>query len=111
MVYIEINGVVNIGIFKEKYKGGNISYIVDFKFLSSNMINLMDMNNLKIVEFSDVYKFVVGSSEDLNMVYDIIKKYDLIFKCLVYLSFVCGNIEMKDIVEFMKEKKLNKVRL
>lgn len=75
------------------------------------MTNSMDMNNLKLVESSDVYKFVVGSSEDLNMAYDIIKKYDLTSKCLVYLSPVCGNIEMKDIVEFMKEKKLNKVRL
>ncbi|OOM13840.1 putative 7-carboxy-7-deazaguanine synthase QueE [Clostridium saccharobutylicum] len=111
MVHIETNGAVNIGTFKEKHKGGNISYIVDFKLPSSNMTNSMDMNNLKIVESSDVYKFVVGSSEDLNMAYDIIKKYDLTSKCLVYLSPVCGNIEMKDIVEFMKEKKLNKVRL
>lgn len=110
-IHIETNGAVDIESFKKKHIGKNISYIVDFKLPSSKMSEKMNLNNLKVVDNNDVYKFVVGSKEDLEMAYDIIIKYDLTSKCLVYLSPVSGNIDMQDIVEFMKDKKLNKVRL
>lgn len=110
-IHIETNGAIDIEPFKQKHKGRNISYIVDFKLPSSNMTSKMNLNNLNVVENSDVYKFVVGSAEDLQMAYELIMKYDLTSKCLVYLSPVSGNIDMQEIVEFMKDKKLNKVRL
>jgi len=110
-IHIETNGAVDIQPFKKKHKRNNISYIVDFKLPSSNMTNKMNLNNLNVVDNSDVYKFVVGSNKDLEMAYEIIIKYDLTSKCLVYLSPVSGNIDMEEIVEFMKDKKLNKVRL
>lgn len=110
-VHIETNGSVSIGSFKNKFINNNISYIVDFKLPSSNMMDRMDFNNLSIVESNDVYKFVIGSKEDLEMVYEIICKYNLTSKCFVYLSPVSGNIEMQEIVEFMKDKNLNRVRL
>ena len=75
------------------------------------MCEKMNYNNLKCVEENDVYKFVIGSMIDLNMAYEIIKEYDLINKCKVYLSPVSGNIEMDKIVDFMKEKNMNKVKL
>lgn len=111
IVHIETNGAVDIEPFKRKHKKQNISYIVDFKLPSSNMTNKMNLNNLNIVESMDVYKFVLGSNEDLQMAYDIITQYDLTSKCLVYFSPVSGNIDMQEIVEFMKSKRLNKVRL
>ena len=110
-IHIETNGAVDIQPFKKKHKRNNISYIVDFKLPSSNMTNKMNLNNLNVVDNSDVYKFVVGSNKDLEMAYEIIIKYELTSKCLVYLSPVSGNIDMEEIVEFMKDKKLNKVRL
>lgn len=110
-VHIETNGAINIGNFKEAIKGDNISYIVDFKLPSSNMTEKMDMENLNLVSKNDVYKFVVGSKEDLQKAYEIITEYDLTSKCLVYLSPVFGSIDMEYIVEFMKEKNMNKVRL
>lgn len=110
-VHIETNGAVNIGKFKEAVKSSNISYIVDFKLPSSNMTQKMDMENLNLVSKNDVYKFVVGSKEDLQKSYEIITQHDLTSKCLVYLSPVFGNIDMEYIVEFMKEKNMNKVRL
>jgi 7-carboxy-7-deazaguanine synthase len=110
-IHVETNGSVDIGCFKEKYKSGNISYIVDYKLPSSKMTECMNLSNLNSVDFNDTYKFVIGSKEDLNMAYDIIKKYDLTSKCLVYLSPAFGAIELNDIVEFMKNKKLNKVKL
>jgi len=110
-IHIETNGAVDIQPFKKKHKRNNISYIVDFKLPSSNMTNKMNLNNLNVVDNSDVYKFVVGSNKDLEMAYELIIKYDLTSKCLIYLSPVSGNIDMEEIVEFMKDKKLNKVRL
>ncbi|MCE5219735.1 MAG: putative 7-carboxy-7-deazaguanine synthase QueE [Clostridium sp.] len=110
-IHIETNGAVDIESFKKRHTHNNLHYIVDFKLPSSNMTNKMNLNNLNIVEKSDVYKFVVGSNEDLQMAYEIIIKYHLTSKCLVYLSPVSGNIDMQEIVEFMKDKKLSKVRL
>jgi 7-carboxy-7-deazaguanine synthase len=110
-IHIETNGAIDIEPFKIKHKGDNISYIVDFKLPSSKMTDSMNINNLKLVDNKDVYKFVVGSMEDLQMAYELINKYDLTSKCLVYLSPVSGDINMQEIVEFMKNKNLNKVRL
>ena len=110
-IHIETNGSIDIESFKRRHKGNNISYIVDFKLPSSNMSNKMNLNNLLVVEKNDVYKFVVGNNEDLKMAYELIIKYDLTSKCLVYFSPVSGNIDMEEIVEFMKDKKLNGVRL
>jgi len=110
-IHIETNGAVDIEPFKKRHNGNNISYIVDYKLPSSNMTNKMNLNNLKVVDNGDVYKFVVGSTDDLQMAYELISKYELTSKCLVYLSPVSGNIDMEEIVEFMKDKKLNKVRL
>ncbi|MVX65862.1 putative 7-carboxy-7-deazaguanine synthase QueE [Clostridium chromiireducens] len=110
-VHIETNGSVDIEPFKKRYIENNISYIVDFKLPSSHMTEKMNLNNLEVVGLDDVYKFVVGSREDLQMAYDIIRRYDLTSKCLVYLSPVSGNIDMQEIVEFMKDKNLNNVKL
>lgn len=108
-VHIETNGSIDIEPFKKKYK--NISFILDYKLPSSKMTKEMSENNLNVVDSNDVYKFVVGSIEDLQLAYEIIKDYDLTSKCLVYFSPVFGDIELQEIVEFMKEKNLNKVKL
>ena len=108
-VHIETNGSIDISPFKEKYS--NLIFILDYKLPSSNMTDLMVLENFEHVEKTDVYKFVLGSKEDLQEAYKIINKFDLTNKCLVYFSPVFGAIELEDIVEFMKEKKLNKVRL
>ncbi|WP_297429374.1 putative 7-carboxy-7-deazaguanine synthase QueE [Clostridium sp.] len=110
-IHIETNGAIDIEPFKRRHTKNNISYIVDYKLLSSNMMSEMNLNNLEVVGKNDVYKFVIGNTEDLLMAYDIIQEHDLTSKCLVYLSPVSGTINMQDIVEFMKNKKLNKVRL
>ena len=75
------------------------------------MTDLMVLENFEYVGNTDVYKFVLGSKEDLQEAYKIITKFDLTNKCLVYFSPVFGAIELEDIVEFMKDKNLNKVRL
>lgn len=109
MVHIETNGAIDILPFKEKYP--NIIFILDYKLASSNMTHLMKLDNFNHVTNKDVYKFVLGSNEDLQESYELITKFNLTDKCLVYFSPVFGAIELEDIVEFMKEKNLNKVRL
>ena len=108
-VHIETNGAIDILTFKEKYP--NLIFILDYKLPSSKMTNLMVLENFNHVEKTDVYKFVLGSEEDLQEAYKIITKFDLVDKCLVYFSPVFGAIELEDIVEFMKDKNLNKIRL
>ena len=71
----------------------------------------MKLENFNHVTIKDVYKFVLGSNEDLHEAYKLITKFDLTNKCLVYFSPVFGAIELEDIVEFMKHKNLNKVKL
>lgn len=108
-VHIETNGAVNISSIKNKFK--NIILILDYKLPSSKMTKAMVEENFNLVDENDVYKFVLGSQEDLQVAYEIIEKYDLTNKCLIYFSPVFGSIELDSIVEFMKEKNLNKVRL
>lgn len=115
-IHIETNGSVSIKEFKDKLfteKCGktNISFILDFKLPHSNMEKHMNRENLNLVDKNDVYKFVVASKEDLEVAQEIIVKYNLVNRTLVYLSPVLGKIELQDIVEFMKEHKMNKVRL
>ena len=109
VVHIETNGAIDIIPFKEKYP--NIIFILDYKLASSNMTHLMKLDNFNHVTNKDVYKFVLGSDEDFQESYELITKFNLTNKCLVYFSPVFSAIELEDIVEFMKEKNLNKVRL
>lgn len=62
------------------------------------MTSKMNLNNLNVVGKCDVYKFVVGSIEDLQMAYELIIKYDLTSKCLVYLSPVSGILICKKLL-------------
>lgn len=110
-VNIETNGSVSIKRFKEKFKRKNLIYILDFKLPSSKMTDMMNLENLDLVEDDDVYKFVIGSKDDLKYAKKILDRYDLTSKCKVFFSPILGMIEMNEIVEFMKENNLNRVKL
>lgn len=109
-IEIETNGSIDLHPF-DNHRNNNISFTMDYKLSSSNMESEMKLDNFNILKSIDTIKFVVGSSDDLNRVETLIEKYDLTDVCNVYLSPVYGSIEMKDIVEFMKEKNMNKVKL
>lgn len=92
----------------------NIWVCVDYKCYASGMTDKM----LSIEKFArlrdyDVIKCVVGSKEDLELAY---KVYSQVrskgCNCYFYLSPVFGDIKGAEIVEFMKEKKMqDKVRV
>lgn len=108
-VHIETNGSVDIAPFQQQFP--NISFIVDYKLGASGMTDQMCENNLRAVRMRDVYKFVVGSHDDLVQAEAVIREYGLCEKTQVFFSPVLGQIEPADIVEFMKENNLNRVRL
>lgn len=116
-VNVETNGSISIkqyynedGTHAKGYE--NVWFTVDFKSPSSGMEERMLMDNFDIMKnrYQDVvYKFVVGNEADLNRAYTIIT--DLIITTyqlnnMVYISPIFGDIEPKQIVEFMQREKL-----
>ena len=71
----------------------------------------MYMPNFQMADENDTVKFVCGSREDLQRAKQIIEKYRLVGRTAVYLSPVFGKLSGDEIVEFMKQEKLNGVNL
>ena len=107
-VNIETNGSVDIRPFQlvgkpDEYciSQDNIMFTLDWKSISSNMSDKMLDSNLFACRDRDVIKFVVGTKEDLDQMLEVITNNK--FRCEnIYISPVWGQIEMVDIVEFMK---------
>ena len=111
LVHVETNGAVAIRPFIKAYPVEHLRYIVDYKLGTSGMMGTMLTDNLEAVRTIDVYKFVVGSEEDLVKAYEIIKTHQLHHKVKVYLSPVLGQIEPSLIVDWMKAHPLEGIRL
>lgn len=107
-VEIETNGSVNLSPFL-KYE--NTSFTMDYKLPESDMEKYMDLENFKILRKKDTLKFVASSVNDLKKAKDIIEKYDLIDRVNIIFSPVFGKIGLTDIVDFLKDNKLNDVRM
>lgn len=107
-VEIETNGSVNLSPFL-KYE--NTSFTMDYRLPESDMEKYMDLENFKILRKKDTLKFVASSVNDLKKAKDIIEKYDLIDRVNIIFSPVFGKIELTDIVDFLKDNKLNDVRM
>ena len=107
-VEIVTNGSVNLSPFL-KYE--NTSFTMDYKLPESDMEKYMDLENFKILRKKDTLKFVASSVNDLKKAKDIIEKYDLIDRVNIIFSPVFGKIELTDIVDFLKDNKLNDVRM
>ncbi len=87
------------------------AFTLDYKLPSSGMESHMLIENFAYLSSYDTVKFVAGDMRDLIRAEEVIKEYGLVEKCRVYISPVFGKIDPEKIVEFMKEKKLNGVRL
>lgn len=108
-VEIETNGSIPIAeLSRKEYRP---IFTMDYKLPSSGMEESMCRENFGYLEREDVVKFVSGSAVDLERAAQIIEEYALVGRCHVYISPVFGSIEPREIVEFMKERGLNGVRL
>jgi 7-carboxy-7-deazaguanine synthase len=103
-VNIETNGSVDIYPY---IYNPNIILTVDYKCPSSGMESKMLLNNIKYLRFTDVLKFVVGTQEDLDKCRFISQR-----TCAnVYVSPVFGQIQPKDIVDYILTNELNNCRV
>lgn len=112
IVNIETNGSIN------PYKAvpgsklmHSVFFTMDYKCLSSGSNYAMKLENFADLRETDVVKFVVGSREDMEDAEKFMQKLCEKVAYIgglpwIYFSPVFGEIEAKDIVEFMKEKNL-----
>ena len=105
-INIETNGSISV---KELINIDKTIITLDIKTPSSNMDCENLYANLNYLRGNDVCKFVVGSIEDLEFTYKVIDYYKP--KCNIFLSPVYGLIDPADIVEFMKIKGYDNVKL
>lgn len=107
-IEIETNGSADI---KDYLNINNVSFTLDYKLPTSLMEKFMLVSNYDYVTKNDSVKFVCGDINDLNKALEIMNKYDLINKTNCLISPVFGNIDPKDIVDFMIKNNLNGVKL
>lgn len=108
-VEIETNGSVPIsGLCGSELRP---VFTLDYKLPSSGMESAMLTENYEYLAPEDSVKFVAGDISDLQRAAEIIEKFGLASKCHVYISPVYGKIDPAEMVEFMKERNLNNVRL
>lgn len=107
-IEIETNGSINIAPYLEI---PNVTFTLDYKLKGSGMEKYMDLTNYDLLRKNDVIKFVVSDYDDLEKTKEIIKKYDLINKANCLISPVWERIEFEEIVNFLKDNKLNDVKM
>ncbi len=84
---------------------------MDYKLPDSGMESNMLTENFAYLDGRDVVKFVCGSRSDLMRATEIMREYDLIDRVGVFLSPVFGRIDPAEMVEFIKERRLNGVKI
>lgn len=108
-VEIETNGSIPLAPYINI--SDRIVFTMDYKSPSSGMEDHMCLENFGLLRKQDVVKFVVLDRNDLNKMKEIIEIYDLTERLTVYVSAVFGKIKPEEIVSYMTEYRLNKVRL
>lgn len=107
-VHIETNGSVNIAPFRV---GKNIHFVLDYKLPCSGMEDKMYARNFDVAAENDAVKFVAASRDDLERAVQVMDKYRLTERTQVYISCVFGRLAPAEVVDFMKEHRLQGVKL
>lgn len=108
-VEIETNGSIDLETLCDI--DNRPSFTMDYKLPGSDMELQMNLNNLRILDKRDVIKFVAGSRKDLDRARQVMVENDLVTRTNVYISPVFDEIELSDIVEYMKEYNMNGVNM
>ena len=108
-VEIETNGSVDLGQFCDIVN--RPSFTMDYKLPGSGMEDAMRTENFAYLDRRDTVKFVVSNHEDLFRAKEVIDAFSLTERCGVYLSPVYDEIELEDIVNFMKGNCMNGVTM
>lgn len=107
-VEIETNGSVSLKSFQAI--SNPPLFTMDYKLPISGMEGKMCTENFSVLSEKDTVKFVTGK-DDLPRIKEIIEEYDLIGKCHIYISPVFGEVDPKEIVDFLVENQYNHVNL
>lgn len=89
----------------------NVTFTMDYKLAGSEMEEHMCLANFPLLRPQDTVKFVVSSIADLDRAREVILQYHLTDRCHVYLSPVFGKIDPADMVTYMTDHTMNRVRL
>lgn len=103
-VNIETNGSVDLWELSA-YKWKDLFFTMDYKTPSSGMHEKMVDSNLDVLTAKDVIKFVVGSREDLDFVWDLLDVNQV--RAKKFISPVFGKIEPAEIVQYMKDNEMD----
>jgi 7-carboxy-7-deazaguanine synthase len=104
-VSLETNGSINLSSVHKR-----VVKIIDIKCPSSSESDRMDFGNISYLTKSDEIKFVIKDRDDYNWAKEIIDRYNLIKRCNILISPVYGEIEPRQLAEWILEDNLN-VRL
>lgn len=99
-VNVETNGTM----LPKCHTLSNVFYTMDYKTNASGMSDKMNMKAIQSLKSKDVLKFVVGSIDDCKQAKAIIDAIEP--EASIYFSPVFGEIEPKDIVEFLLNNKM-----
>ena len=111
-INIETNGSIDLSRLDYlRYRlgdFGNIMITMDWKCESSGMSSYMKESNFQYLNKYDVLKFVVGNHEDLTQMKHILSSYLILAQ--IFVSPVFGEIEPKEIVEYLLAHELYDVK-
>lgn len=118
-VNIETNGSVDptklLAHLSTPRCSSDLIITMDYKSISSGCNSSMNLSNFLALKCYDVVKFVVGSREDLEDAARVIAAIriakGMFDSPLVFFSPVFGAIEPSEIVEFLKERRLEDCRM
>lgn len=104
-INIETNGAVDISEFLEgidmDYGEGLLFFTIDYKLVSSGSMDKMIFKNFTELKPWDVIKFVVGSSEDVNRMVDLMQTIKPLYTVMPCV-FVGAVYEVYDLEKLVK---------
>ena len=108
-VNIETNGAVDLDEFIEFKYNSKVVFTMDYKCKSSGMEDKMILSNLEFLQPKDVIKFVVSNYNEMEKMEYILESSKC--KAQAYVSPIFGAVEPKELMEYVLENKLNKVKV
>ena len=106
---IETNGSIDIAPFAAL--PDRPVFTLDYKLPGSGMENKMHRPSFALLGAADVVKFVCADLADMTRAVEVINELALAGRVQIYFSPVFGTIDPSDMVDFMRARRLNGVRL
>ena len=101
-VMVETGGSLSIKDIDPRVK-----IIMDLKCPTSGMEKKNLYQNLIFLKLNDELKFVIGNREDYDWTIEIVKKYNLVVKCIILFSALFGELEPVQLIKWILEDKLD----